>query len=169
MSTRRIGALIALVFLLGGCTSGIGTGGELQATHWVLDSYSQGGSLTIVPETFYADAEFSVSRVSGFSGCNQYNAVYREGGRMLLVSMPSVTLMACDQQTMDLEQTYLSLLQGANSFSVRGSPLTVFHGGRRPSLVFDAAPQNPLLGKWQVTGYGTTPGAVHGLLPGTSL
>ena len=27
-------------------------------------------------------------RVKGFTGCNDYDAIYRAGGRMLLVGMP---------------------------------------------------------------------------------
>ena len=36
-------------------------------------------------------------------------------------------------------------------------------------LVFDAAPRNPLLGKWRVDAYGTTPGTVVAVLEGTQL
>ena len=56
MTIRRIGALVALAFLISACSSGPGTGGTLEGTHWVLDSYDQDGSLTILPDGLYADA-----------------------------------------------------------------------------------------------------------------
>jgi heat shock protein HslJ len=169
MSSRRIAALAALVTLLAGCTPGAGAGGTLEATHWILDSYLEGDSLRIAPDGFYADAEFDVARVSGFSGCNSYDALYRANGRLLLVSMPATTLMACDQATMDLEQTYLGLLEGSRSYSVRRDTLTVFDADRRPALIFDAAPRNPLLGRWWVDSYSTSPGTVVAVAEGTTL
>lgn len=169
MSLRRVGALVALVVLLSGCTEGVGTGGELQATHWVLDSYLDNGTLTIGPDAFYADAEFATARVSGFSGCNQYNALYVANGRRLSVSSPSTSLMACDEATMGIEQRFITLLAGARTFSVRGNTLTVFDDSRQTSLVFDAAPRNPLLGRWEVGGFQSKPGTVASPLPNTSL
>ena len=43
---------------------------------------------TIVPDDQYADADFRAQRVKGFGGCNNYDAVYRNGGRLLLIGMP---------------------------------------------------------------------------------
>ena len=80
MSIRRIGALLALlVLVVAACSPGPGTGGQLEGTKWVLNSFDVDGILTIVPETVYADASFDARRVSGFSGCNQYDALYRAG------------------------------------------------------------------------------------------
>jgi len=169
MITRRIAALAALALLVAACSAGPGTGGELQGTTWVLRSYEQNGSLTILPETLYADVDFEVNRVSGFSGCNQFDALYQAGGRTLLISQPAVTLMACDQATMDFEQTYISLLQSSRFYSVRRDTLTIYDALGSESLVFDAAPRNPLLGKWLVGGFETKPGTVVSPLPGTEL
>ena len=169
MTNRRIGAFVALAFLISACSAGPGTGGTLEGTHWVLDSYDQDGSLTILPETMYADAEFGSSRVTGFSGCNDFRGMYRAGGRTLLISDLSGTLMACDEATMTFEQHYTTLLQESRFYSVRGNRLTVFGSGGTTALVFDAAPRNPLLGKWIVDSYATTPGTVVAVLEGTQL
>ncbi|MGZ3586328.1 MAG: META domain-containing protein [Candidatus Limnocylindrales bacterium] len=166
---RRIAALAALALLAAGCASGPGSGGELQSTTWVLRSYDQNGSLTIDPETLYADADFEANRVSGFSGCNQFDALYRSGGRTLFVSQPAGTLMACDAATMDFEQAYLASLHNSRFYGVIRDTLTVYDGDRNTILVFDAAPRNPLLGKWIVGGFETTPGTVVAPLPGTEL
>ena len=170
MSTRRLGALVALLALLtAACTAGPGTGGTLEGTHWVLTSIDQDGSLAIVPETVYADAEFGSNRVSGFAGCNTYDAIYKAGGRTLLVSAPATTFMACDEATMAFEAQFLTLLQASRHYTARGDTLTVFDAERREILRFDAAPRNPLLGTWDVTSFGVPPSTVVGLVEGTEM
>ncbi len=169
MSIRRIGALVALAFLLAACSAGPGTGGTLEGSQWVLASYDQQGTLVTVPETLYADASFASARVDGFSGCNEYQSLYVSGGRTLVVSRPSASARACDQASMDFEQRYLELLQQGRLYSVRRDTLTMFDGQGNTVLVFDAAPRNPLLGKWLVASYGTEPGTVVGVLPSTQL
>jgi heat shock protein HslJ len=169
MTIRRIAALVALALVVSACAEGTGSGGELQGTRWVVSSYLQDGSLAIVPESVYADADFRAQRVTGTGGCNDYDAVYRAGGRTLLVSSPAVTLRACDEATMSFEQTYLGLLQQARFYSVRRGRLEVFDAQRTNILVFDSAPQNPLLGRWVVEGYQSTPNTQVAVLEGTEL
>ncbi|MCJ7709527.1 MAG: META domain-containing protein, partial [Chloroflexi bacterium] len=166
---RTLGALVALAFLITACSAGPGTGGTLEGTKWVLESYDQDGSLTILPEAQYADLEFNANRLNGFSGCNEFNGLYRAGGRTLLTSELSGTRMACDEASMAFEQQYLSLLGQSRFYSVRRGQLTIFSAERNTVLVYDAAPRNPLLGKWRVDSYGTTPGTVVGVLDGTRL
>ena len=169
MIIRRFGALAAIGLLVAACSAGPGSGGELQATTWVLRSYQANGNLTIVPDNLYADADFDVARVAGFGGCNPFSALYQAGGRTLRVSQPAATLMACDPTTMGFEQTYLSLLQASHTYGVVRDTLTIYDTDRNSILVFDAAPRNPLLGKWLVGGFETTPGTVVAPLPGTEL
>ena len=136
----------------------------------MLNSFELDGTLTIVPETVYADANFDTNRVSGFSGCNTYDALYRTGGRTLLVSQPASTLMACDEATMAFETQFLTLLQDSRFYTVRRDTLTVYGPvGEGALLVFDAAPRNPLLGKWTVDSYGVPPSTVVAVLPDTEL
>ena len=110
-------------FLFAACSAGPGSGGVIEGTEWILRSYADGDTLAIVPETQYADAEFDRARVTGLSGCNSYNAVYRQGGRTLLVSQPAVTLMACDEESMAFEQTFLANLQASRFYSVKRETL----------------------------------------------
>ncbi len=169
MRTRGFAFLAALALLITACSAGPGTGGQLEGTDWVLRSFQQDGELTIVPDGLYADANFGTQRVNGYSGCNTYNAVYRAGGRTLLISQAAVTFMACSEEQMAFEQTYLGLLQDSRFYTARTLTLTVFGSGGEPLLVFDAAPRNPLRGAWQVTDYQTSPGSVSAVLPGTEM
>lgn len=170
MLDRRIPALLlAAALLLVACSPGPGSGGELQGTEWILRSYAQDGELVLVPETQYADAEFTGHRVNGLSGCNTYDALYRSGGRTLLVSEPAVTFMACDEESMAFEAAFLANLQASRLFGVRREVLTVYGEGGTTLLVFDASPRNPLLGTWRVDSFGSGPGTVSAPLEDTEL
>ena len=169
MRIRSIAVLAGLVALVAACSAGPGTGGELQGTKWILRSYDVAGTLTLVPDNEYADASFDSNRVSGFGGCNTFDARYREGGRTLLISQPASTLMACAEEAMTFEQTYLQLLNSSRFYSTRADTLTIFSAVGQTSLVFDAAPRNPLLGKWQVDSFASAPNTVSALVPGTTM
>src|SRR6185295_19138309 len=153
---RLLGVSLLIAFaslLLAACSAGPGSGGVIEGTEWILRSYADGDTLAIVPETQYADAEFDRSRVTGLCGCNNYNAVYRQGGRTLLISQPALTLMACDEESMAFEQTFITNLQASRFYSVKRETLTIFGAKGATLLVFDAAPRNPLLGTWNVDSY----------------
>jgi len=169
MRIRSIAVLVGLVALVAACSAGPGTGGELQGTKWILRSYDVAGTLTLVPDNQYAEAEFDANRVSGFGGCNTFDARYRAGGRTLFISQPASTLMACAEEAMTFEQTYLQLLNSSRFYSTRADTLTIFSAVGQTSLVFDAAPRNPLLGKWQVDSFASAPNTVSALLPGTTM
>ena len=134
------------------------SGGELEGTQWVLRSLLDDGTLVIVPDIEYADAEFTGGRVSGFGGCNEYSAVYRTGDRALFISQAASTQKACAEASMTFESTYLDLLQQSRFYSARDNTLTIFGPNLTTLLVFDAAPANPLLGRWVVDSYATAPG-----------
>jgi len=169
MIQRRIAALATALLILAGCVAGAGSGGQIEGIQWVLDSYLQAGTLAIAPETVFADATFESSRVTGQSGCNSYTALYQSGGRSLRVSQSSSTLMACPAPVMDFEQTYLQLLQSSRYYTARNDQLTVFNADGTPVLIYDAAPKNPLLGRWDVDSYFVPPSTVKAALEGTTL
>ena len=174
---RRLGALGGVVLLVAGCSAASGTtsdtadgsGGEIQATNWVLRSYDVAGNLTIVPDDLYADADFRSQRVKGFAGCNTYDALYWASGRQLLVSMAATTLMACPDPAGSFETAYLALLDQSRYFNIRLDTLTIRGADGTILLVFDAAPNNPLLGSWIVDSYASAPNTVTIPLEGTEL
>ena len=171
MRMRPIAAVIALVAVVAACSPAApqANGGQLEGTDWVLRSYDLGGTLTIVPDSQYVDAEFFSNRISGFSGCNDYHARYRAGGRTLFISKASVTLMACPDESMTLEQTYLKLLDSSRFFGIRRNTLTIYSSLGSPVLVFDAAPRNPLRGEWTVDSFATNANTVSAVLPETDI
>jgi heat shock protein HslJ len=174
---RRLAALGGVMLVVGACSTAAaaapetldGPGGEIQATTWVLRSYAVDGALTIVPDDLYADADFRSQRVTGFAGCNTYDAVYRTGGRMLLVSMAATTLMACADPAGSFETAYLALLNQSRFYNVRADTLAIRGADGTILMVFDAAPDNPLLGSWVVDSYASAPGTITVPLEGTEL
>ena len=58
MKTRLIAVLVVVAGLVAACSSGEGSGGQLDGTKWILRSYLVDSTLTLVPDTEYADAEF---------------------------------------------------------------------------------------------------------------
>src|SRR3954447_13078425 len=172
---RRLGILATLVLVLAGCsTAGAdktadGDGGELGAPRWVLQSMTSAGALTIVPDGVYADAEFNSLRVHGFAGCNDYDAVYRTGGRTLLVTDAVSTRLACPDPAGTFEPTYLGLLGQNRLFNVRADTLTIRGADTSVLIVFLAAPAHTLLGSWVVDSYASAPNTLSAPIPDSEM
>ena len=169
MPKRALAALFAVAVVLTACSSGEGSGGQLEGSRWVLQSYDVDGTLTIVPETLYADAKFGTNRVSGFAGCNSFDAVYRSGGRTLFITQATTTFMACGEEQNAFEASYLALLDQSRFYTARRATLEIYGAGGKVLLVFDSAPRNPMLGNWEVQSFETAPGSQVAPLEGTTL
>src|SRR6188472_3443319 len=150
MSLRRFAAVLALLAVVTGCSSGPGDGGQLPGTDWVLQSFLVDGNLTIVPDGQYADASFDTVRMHGFSGCNTFQATYVSAGRTIRIEPGPSTLMFCEGDAGELETAYLALLAEATFYTSRRDTLTMYDATGQTLLVFDEAPRNPLLGNWVV-------------------
>ena len=66
-------------------------------------------------------------QLSGNSGCNQYNGSYQVNGNQITVGPLVSTMMACPQETMQQESTYLIALQSATSFDQSAQQLIITH------------------------------------------
>jgi len=169
MRLRSISALMALATAIAACTAGT-TGGSLQDTDWVLRSYDDAGTLAIVPDGQFADASFATSRVRGFSGCNDFDAYFRATGPGLAIGgVSSSTALTCSADQTTFEERFKALLDSSRFYDIRRDTLTVYDGSRRTVLVFDAAPRNPVRGRWQVESFQSVGGTVAGVLPGTQI
>ena len=155
MFLRRLAAVVALLVVVTGCSSGPGVGGQLASTEWVLQSYLVDGNLTIVPDGQYADASFDVVRMHGFSGCNSYQATYVAAGRTIRIEPGPSTLMACEGDAGTMETAFIGLLSQAAFYTSRRDGLTMYDAAGQTLLVFDEAPRNALLGNWVVDSFAT--------------
>jgi heat shock protein HslJ len=99
-------------------------------------------------------AAFDGSQVSGFSGVNQYTGAYSADSDGSFDAGPlASTLMAGPEPLMQVEATYLALLDEAESFSVESGRLTLATADGA-TLVFEVAATPELSGSsWSVTAY----------------
>jgi heat shock protein HslJ len=146
-----------------------GTGGTIDGTSWALKTYDVSGTATAVPAGTRIDAMFAGGKVSGFSGCNVYNAPVTISGATIKVGTAATTMMACDADKTALEQAYLGNLGKAATFTATSDTLTIFDGAGKSILVYSAAAANPLEGSWDVTGYNNGKQAVVGPVEGSTL
>jgi len=148
-------AIAAVAFSVAACSAGGtgGTGGTIDGTSWALKTYDVSGTATAVPAGTRVDAKFADGKVSGFSGCNIYNAPVTISGATIKVGNAATTMMACEPDKTSLEQAYLANLAKAATFTATADALTMFDSAGKSILVYSAAAANPLEGSWDVTGY----------------
>ncbi len=72
---------------------------------------------------------FSDVAASGEGGCNTFNASYNVDGNSISISGLTVTQSTCGAEIDQQEQTYLSLLESADSYQFEGSQLVLYSGG----------------------------------------
>jgi heat shock protein HslJ len=125
--------------------------------------------VTPVPKEVGADARFEDGRVVGSAGCNAYHASYTRTGTKLTVGPIATTSRFCEGPASAVESEFLSTLARANSFSANSERLIVSDETGRALLEFVAAPDNPLVGTWEVTGYNNGAGAVVSVAIGTEV
>jgi heat shock protein HslJ len=162
-------AIAAVAFTVTACTSNGGTGGTIDGTSWALKTYDVSGTATAVPAGTRVDAKFADGKVSGFAGCNVYNAPVTTSGSTIKVGAAATTAMACDADKTALEQAYLGNLAKAATFTATSDALTMFDGAGKSILVYSAAAANPLEGSWDVTGYNNGKQAVVSPVAGSKL
>lgn len=79
------------------------TGGKIEGIRWVLKSYDSKGSTTTAPLNVSIDALFRGGKLSGFSGVNTYQGLYKLSGSNLSVGQLASTMMAGPKDLMDAE------------------------------------------------------------------
>ena len=85
--------------------------------------------------------QFEDGKLSGSAGCNTYTGDYQSDDKNLAVKSVIATRKACNEPAgvMEQEQTYLTLLKEANSYSTANGMLTIFDASGAPALTFSPA------------------------------
>jgi heat shock protein HslJ len=129
-------AAIGVALSLGGRggTAGAAEGGAeaIEGIEWTL--VSLGGQKAAADRE--VSAQFEGGRVSGLASVNRYFASYTVSGSQISVSEIGATKMAGPEPLMQQEQSFLSALGTASSFSRSGDTLTITTAAG--DLVFDA-------------------------------
>ena len=111
----------------------------LAGTPWKLTTIAGGQAVSSVVANTEVTMELqqSDSSVSGSAGCNRYSGTYTDGGGGALSFSPlATTRMACADDVMAQEATFLAAMQQVATFSIDETQLQLFDGSGALLLVF---------------------------------
>ena len=109
---------------------------------WNLFSYNNGkGGIETVITGSKTNAVFGSDwKLSGTGGCNQYSAGYTTtASNGITITKPSSTMMACENNLMQQETQYFSLLPTAAKYEISGDQLTLFNSTGTKILIYKSA------------------------------
>lgn len=114
--------------------------GDFEGRTWVLTEL---GPNNAPMAGTVSTAVFEDGTVAGTAGCNNYFASYTTDGGSIEIGSAGSTRMFCAEPEglMDQEQTYLTLLQAADSFDVGDDTLTLSSEGAVVLTYTEADPE----------------------------
>jgi heat shock protein HslJ len=100
----------------------------IEGTSWTATGVNNGrGAVESTAAIEALTADFGGDGVlSGFAGCNTYNATYElstDGG--ISITGVATTRKACEEEAMTLERQYVAALENAATYAVSGDTLTL--------------------------------------------
>lgn len=139
---------------------------------WDLLSYNNGqGGITTVLAGSQITADFQKDwKVAGSAGCNQYSAGYTTtASNGITIAQPTMTLMACQNNVMQQETQYLSLMQKATNFAISGDQLTLFDISGNKLLIYKkhVSVPAPITGTWNLFSYNNGKGGIETTIIGS--
>jgi len=115
------------------------SGASALVGEWRLVEIDMGDGQDFTPSgdavptlNFTAEANPTGSRIfNGSGGCNRVMGGYDAGstGRITFTSGPAMTMMACPDLVMRLEQVFVMGLEAARTYEVEGDRLSIDFGG----------------------------------------
>ncbi len=115
---------------------------SLTDTMWRLTGYNngQGGFISLLIGTEITALFGDDGNLSGSAGCNRYTASYEVEGATISVGPAAATRMMCAQPEgiMEQESAYLSMLESAAAYQVRGDTLKMLDGDGEHLLSYTA-------------------------------
>ncbi len=155
-----------LAVALAACSAG-GQSQTLEGTNWMLESLRGESALSETTVT----VEFQVdSKMSGSTGCNNYNAAYTTDGDMITISPGAITLMACPTPIMAQESAFLDVLASATTYKIEGDEMELKDASGAVIAKFSSLePVSLEWSSWQVIGYNNGKQAVVIVIIGTEI
>ena len=157
--------LVPVIWSLAACSSG--SGEALTANLWMLSELNGQPPLPDAAIT----AEFSEDgKVSGSSGCNNYNTTYEvSGNKITFGEQGALTMMACPDPVMEQERAYLEALAAAVTVEISEDELALNDANGNAVARFDAVSQALDGSSWEVIGYNNGKGGVVSVIIGTEI
>ncbi len=146
-------------------------GVTLEGPTWQLVSVADdAGVVTTAPEGVEATAAFAEGRVSGSGGCNNYNAAYTLDGDSLTILPGPMTMMACPEPQMTVEQQFMAALAATAAYHIAGDELHLLNADGQVVATFTVLEPASLTGvTWMAMSYNNGREAVVSLLADTEI
>jgi len=143
----------------------------LETATWQLTAVADSnGTLAQVPAEVTATAAFAQGMLSGQSGCNQYGAAYTLENTTLQITPGPMTLMACLEPQMQIEQDFLAALAATATYQIQDNQLSLVGSDGQTVATFVAQVDASLAGNdWVATAYASGEEAVVSVLLETRL
>jgi heat shock protein HslJ len=107
----------------------------LEGDAWVLTQLLDASGKTQIVD-IGVNAQFDGSTISGFAGCNSYNADYTATGDQISFGPIAGTKKICPPDEQGVEDRYLQLLAGATTYAVQGRSMSMNDAQGTPVLQF---------------------------------
>jgi heat shock protein HslJ len=143
----------------------------LEGLIWQLTAVNDAsGVLADVPAGVEATALFEAGVVGGSGGCNHYSASYTLDGESLTIMPGSMTMMACPEPQMSVEQQFMAALAVIAFYQISDDQLALLDAGGQTVAAFVVqAPANLTGVEWVATGYNNGRGGVVSILIDTEI
>jgi len=139
----------------------------LEGATWLLEFLR--GESVLSEKTITAGFQGN-GRMSGSTGCNNFNAAYTTDGDMITISPGATTLMACPTPTMIQESAFLDVLASATTYKIEGDEMELKDTSGAVIAKFSALEPVSLAGSsWQIMGYNNGKQAVVSVIIGTEI
>jgi heat shock protein HslJ len=143
----------------------------LEGPTWQLTGVADAdGVVSATPEGVEATAAFADGRVSGSGGCNNYSAAYMLDGDSLTIMPGPMTMMACPEPQMTVEQQFMAALGATATYEIAGSELHLLNADGQVVATFTVLEPASLTGvTWVATMVNNGREAVVSILADTEI
>jgi heat shock protein HslJ len=154
-----------------------GDGGEgafqaIDATPWLILAYrSEGNLLTIEPREMPPKLVFAEGRISGNAGCNSFSGAYSlTEDRLTIDPRMAMTMMACEEPLMALEQAITAHLAAVTGYRQEGDRLELLAADGSALILLEPLAETPLVGvTWRLDTYNNGKEALVSTVKGTEI
>jgi heat shock protein HslJ len=135
----------------------------LEGTTWRLVAYRAGSDLVpIETSETLPRIELAEGRISGNVGCNTFTGGFsRDEDRLTIEPRMAMTMMACEEPLMELEQAITAHLAQVASYRQVGAGLELLDAEGETLMSLEAVTEPPLAGvTWRLDAYNNGKGAL---------
>ncbi|MFB1485858.1 MULTISPECIES: META domain-containing protein [unclassified Thiocapsa] len=146
----------------------------IDATPWRILAYrsdAEADLVSIEPRELPPQLAFGEGRVSGNVGCNSFSGGYtRDGDRLTIDPRMAMTMMACEEALMALEQAITAHLAAVAGYRQAGQTLELLDADGTVLILLETLAETPLVGvTWRLDTYNNGKEALVSTVKGTEI